>query len=73
MVSVDRPGFGYSDFGQAQHLDIQSLWISPVFTELANHKPMFLAGHSLGGPLVIKLGADNPGLFSGTCGHLRVH
>ena len=65
MVSVDRPGFGYSDFGEAQHLDIQSRWISPVFTKLANHRPMFIAGHSLGGPLVIKLGADNPGIFSG--------
>jgi pimeloyl-ACP methyl ester carboxylesterase len=65
MVSVDRPGFGYSDFGQAQHLDIQSRWISPLFALLANHKAMFLAGHSLGGPLVIKLGADNPGIFSG--------
>jgi pimeloyl-ACP methyl ester carboxylesterase len=65
MVSVDRPGFGYSDFGQPQHLDIQSLLISPLFSRLANHKPMFLAGHSLGGPLVIKLGADNPRLFSG--------
>jgi pimeloyl-ACP methyl ester carboxylesterase len=64
MVSVDRPGFGYSDFGQAQHLDIQSLWIGPLFTHLANGKPMFLAGHSLGGPLVIKLGADNPGVFT---------
>ncbi len=65
MVSVDRPGFGYSDFGEAQHLDVQSRCISPVFAKLANHKPMFLAGHSLGGPLVIKLGADNPGIFSG--------
>jgi pimeloyl-ACP methyl ester carboxylesterase len=65
MVSVDRPGFGYSDFGEAQHLDIQSLWIGPLFAHLSNGKPMFLAGHSLGGPLVIKLGADNPGIFSG--------
>jgi pimeloyl-ACP methyl ester carboxylesterase len=65
MVSVDRPGFGYSDFGQAQHLDIQSHLIGPLFLNLFNHKPMFLAGHSLGGPLVIKLDADNPGIFSG--------
>lgn len=65
MVSIDRPGFGYSDFGRAQHLDVQSLQISPVFGKLDNHRPMFLAGHSLGGPLVIKLGADNPGVFSG--------
>jgi pimeloyl-ACP methyl ester carboxylesterase len=65
MVSVDRPGFGHSDYGQPQHLDVQSLWISKLFYLLANHKPMFLAGHSLGGPMVIKLGADNPGIFSG--------
>ncbi len=65
MVSVDRPGFGYSDYGQAQHLDVQSAWISQLFILLANHKPMFLAGHSLGGPLVIKLAADNPNTFSG--------
>lgn len=65
MVSVDRPGFGHSDYGQPQHLDVQSLWISRLFYELDNHKPMFLAGHSLGGPMVIKLGADNPKIFSG--------
>ena len=65
MVSVDRPGFGNSDYGMAQHLDVQSLWISPLFSLLNNHRPMFLAGHSLGGPMVIKLGADNPHTFSG--------
>jgi pimeloyl-ACP methyl ester carboxylesterase len=65
MVSLDRPGFGYSDYGQPQHLDVQSAWISPVFSILNNHKAMFLAGHSLGGPMVIKLAADNPKVFSG--------
>jgi pimeloyl-ACP methyl ester carboxylesterase len=65
MVSVDRPGFGYSDFGEAQHLDVQSRLISPLFHDLANHQPMFLVGHSLGGPMVIKLAADNSGFFSG--------
>ena len=65
MVSVDRPGFGYSSYGEPQHLDVQSAWISLLFETLNNQKPVFLAGHSLGGPLVIKLGADNPQLFSG--------
>lgn len=63
MVSIDRPGFGYSDYGQPQHLDVQSFWISQLFPLLANNKPMFLAGHSLGGPMVIKLAADNPKYF----------
>jgi pimeloyl-ACP methyl ester carboxylesterase len=65
MVSIDRPGFGYSDYGNPEHLAKQSEIISPLFTLLNNHKPMFLAGHSLGGPMVVKLAADNPGTFSG--------
>jgi len=65
MVSIDRPGFGFSDYGKPEHLARQSELISPLFTALNNHHPMFIAGHSLGGPMVIKLAADNPGVFSG--------
>jgi pimeloyl-ACP methyl ester carboxylesterase len=65
MVSIDRPGFGYSDYGTPYHLAKQSEIISPLFTVLNNHKPMFIAGHSLGGPMVVKLAADNPTTFSG--------
>ncbi|MBS1932639.1 MAG: alpha/beta hydrolase [Bacteroidetes bacterium] len=64
MVSIDRPGFGYSDYGKPFHLAVQSQIISPLFTVLNNHKPMFIAGHSLGGPMVVKLVADNPNTFS---------
>ena len=65
MVSIDRPGFGFSDFGRPVHLARQSELISPLFRILDNHQPKFIAGHSLGGPMVIKLAADNPGVFSG--------
>jgi pimeloyl-ACP methyl ester carboxylesterase len=65
MVSIDRPGFGYSDYGHPEHLAKQSELISPIFRMLDNHRPMFIAGHSLGGPMVIKLAADNPSVFSG--------
>jgi pimeloyl-ACP methyl ester carboxylesterase len=65
MVSIDRPGFGYSDYGTPEHLARQSQLISPLFKTLDNHKPMFIAGHSLGGPMIIKLVADNPSTFSG--------
>src|SRR3954469_21859776 len=41
MVSVDRPGFEYSDYGEPQHLDVQAIWISRLFYVLANKKPMF--------------------------------
>jgi pimeloyl-ACP methyl ester carboxylesterase len=65
MVSIDRPGFGYSDYGTPEHLARQSQIISPLFTILNNKKPMYIAGHSLGGPMIVKLVADNPNTFSG--------
>jgi len=65
MISIDRPGFGYSDFGDARHLEEQSTLISPLFKIWQNRKSMYLVGHSLGGPMIIQLNADNPGLFDG--------
>jgi len=65
MISIDRPGFGYSDFGKPLHLDEQSEVISPLFAEIYNAKPVFLVGHSMGGPIIIKLAADNPGKIAG--------
>jgi pimeloyl-ACP methyl ester carboxylesterase len=65
MISVDRPGFGNSDFGKAEPLKQQSALISPLFNEWKNGKPIYLVGHSLGGPLIIQLYADNPGLVDG--------
>lgn len=62
MISVDRPGFGNSDFGNAEPLQQQSALISPLFNEWKNGKPVYLVGHSLGGPLIIQLYADNPRL-----------
>ena len=62
MISIDRPGFGNSDFGKAEPLQQQSALISPLFNQWNNRKPVYLVGHSLGGPLIIQLYADNPGL-----------
>ena len=63
IVAIDRPGFGYSDFGKAIHLQEQCNIILPVLQKLKTGRPMFLAGHSLGGPMVVKLAADDPALF----------
>ena len=63
MISIDRPGFGNSDFGKAEPLQQQSALISPLFNQWNNRNPVYLVGHSLGGPLIIQLYADNPGLI----------
>jgi pimeloyl-ACP methyl ester carboxylesterase len=63
IVAIDRPGFGFSDFGKAMHLQQQAEMIMPVLLRLKNDQPLYIAGHSYGGPLAVKLAADNPSLF----------
>jgi pimeloyl-ACP methyl ester carboxylesterase len=65
MISVDRPGFGYSQFGDAKNLEEQSRLISPIAKLFQNGKPMYAVGHSLGGPMIVKLQMDNENLFTG--------
>jgi len=65
MISIDRPGFGDSEFGKAKDLEEQSKLISPLLTFFKNNKPVYVIGHSLGGPMAVRLVADNPEYFSG--------
>lgn len=64
IVSIDRPGFGFSDFGHAMHLQDQCNIILPVLQQLKNKQPMFVCGHSMGGPVAVQLAASDPGLFN---------
>lgn len=65
MVSVDRPGFGYSEFGHVRNLQQQSAIISVLLKKIQNGKPVYAIGRSYGGPMIAKLAVDNPGMFSG--------
>jgi pimeloyl-ACP methyl ester carboxylesterase len=65
MIAVDRPGFGYSDYGDAEHLDEQAKLIGSLLHRLKTGKPMFLIGHSLGGPLIVELAYNNTDLIDG--------
>ncbi len=62
MISIDRPGFGYSEFGKAMNMADQVKVLSEILKHVNNNKPTVLIGHSLGGPIVVKLAAENPGL-----------
>lgn len=63
MIAVDRPGFGYSNFNDAENLSRQSLLITPLIKSLQNNQPIYAVGHSLGGPMIVKLQVDNKDMF----------
>jgi pimeloyl-ACP methyl ester carboxylesterase len=64
MVSIDRPGFGHSNFGQALHLQNQCKIILPILQTLKTKHPMYICGHSMGGPVVAQLAAMDTNLFT---------
>src|SRR5687767_8227011 len=63
MVSIDRPGFGFSDFGSPLHVQQKCVLILPVLQSLKNKKSFYLYGHSMGGAIVTQLAATDPRLF----------
>jgi len=63
IISVDRPGFGYSGYGNSvTSLSKQSELLSPLLMKFKSDKPTILIGHSLGGPLIARLAIDYPTL-----------
>ena len=63
LISIDRPGFGKSDYGQAKNLFEQSEIISAFVKENLTDRKVQLVGHSYGGPLVLQMCADNDSLY----------
>jgi hypothetical protein len=44
ILAIDRPGFGYSDFGDALHIEEQANCLMAVVNKISNGKPIYLAG-----------------------------
>jgi pimeloyl-ACP methyl ester carboxylesterase len=66
LVSVDRPGFGYSNFGYAEpSLEKQAADLKPLLEKNKGHRPIILVGHSLGGPVIVRMAMDYPELVDG--------
>lgn len=66
LITVDRPGFGASNFGYAEpSLQKQASLLKPILEEYKNDRPIILVGHSLGGPLIARMAIDYPELVDG--------
>jgi len=64
LCSIDRPGYGDSDYGHAERsLQKQSDLLKPVLEKYGKDKNIILVGHSLGGPLIAKMAMDYPELI----------
>ncbi len=66
LITLDRPGFGASNFGYAEpSLVKQVALLEPILRERKNNKPIILVGHSLGGPFIARMAMDYPELVDG--------
>ena len=65
MVSVDRIGFGESDYGYAEEsLVRQAEYLKPIVLKYKQMgKKIILIGHSLGGPIIARMAMDYPELI----------
>jgi pimeloyl-ACP methyl ester carboxylesterase len=66
LITLDRPGFGASNFGYAEpSLIKQVALLEPILRERKNNRPSILVGHSLGGPFIARMAIDYPELVDG--------
>lgn len=64
LVSIDRPGYGQSDFGKGLHVHEQTQLICALLDKLDHQQPIYLVGHSMGAPLAVALAAVRSALVS---------
>lgn len=63
IISIDRPGYGKSDFGNVElELQKQAALIKPIFDQIENGKERIVIGSSYGGTITARLLMDYPGI-----------
>lgn len=69
FVAVDRPGYGFSDFGKVElSLAKQAEYIAPILQKYRKkHATILVVGSSYGGPVAARLAMDYPDLIDGLC------
>lgn len=65
LISIDRLGYGYSDFGRAEtSMQKQAKALQAVIMEVCGNEAVMLVGHSYGGPIAMKMAVVFPGSFN---------
>jgi pimeloyl-ACP methyl ester carboxylesterase len=64
VIALDRPGYGYSNYGQTEpSLEQQAAAVAPLLNQFTS--PPILVGHSYGGPVIARLAMDYPDKVGG--------
>ncbi len=64
-IYVDRPGYGYSEYGKpVTSLERQAQLVKPILESVKESKTI-LVGHSLGGSVIARIAMDYPDLVDG--------
>lgn len=65
VLLVDRPGFGYSDFGNAEpEFGVQANLLNQLVRSFPNEERI-LIGHSLGGPIICRMAMNDTTIAAG--------
>lgn len=68
VIAIDRPGYGFSDFGKTEpSIEKQAAAIRPIIEKHRQSKKQktILVGHSFGGPVIARMAMDFPELIDG--------
>ncbi len=65
VVAVDRPGYGYSNYGETEPSLKKQAAVLKGILEKYHRKNAILLGHSFGAPVIARMAMDFPDLVSG--------
>jgi pimeloyl-ACP methyl ester carboxylesterase len=66
IISVDRLGYGNSEFGNSQtSLKVQAEAIQSLLAEVGKNNNYLIVGHSYGGPIAVHMAMDFPAAYIG--------